>query len=147
MPTIKIVKPTWLTFLSAFDCEKETIVSDLFKLLCLLPMPRPPCPRKVEGSAPVTYFKPAGKPLRDLVEVRLAADEWEALRLADHEGLYHQQAAGCMNVSRQTFDRILRRARTKVASVLVCGHALSIDLEPTPAVSGPRKKSEPPETA
>ena len=89
-------------------------------------MPRPICPRLISHRPPATYFKPAGIPLRDLDEVELAADEVEALRLADHEGLYREEAAGRMQVSRQTFDRIVRRARSKGAEALVRGHALRI---------------------
>ncbi len=89
-------------------------------------MPRPLCPRRIRHGPPADYFKPRGIPLRDLKEVELAADELEALRLADSEGLYREQAAEHMQVSRQTFDRIVRRARAKVAEALVGGHALRI---------------------
>jgi len=90
-------------------------------------MPRPTCPRTISHSPPATYFKPAGIPLRDLEEVLLAADEMESLRLADGEGLYHLDAARRMGISRQTFDRILRRARGKVTAALVGGLALRIE--------------------
>jgi len=90
-------------------------------------MSRPCCPRRITHQPPSTYYKPAGIPLRELQEVELAADELEALRLADVEDLYHTEAAKRMKVSRQTFDRIVRRARQKVAQALVNGHALRID--------------------
>ena len=51
-------------------------------------------------------------------EVLLTLDEYEAIRLADLEGLYQEQAATRMNVSRQTFGRIVEAARRKVADVL-----------------------------
>lgn len=89
-------------------------------------MPRPLCPRRIGHQPPADYFKPAGIPMRDLLEVELQADEVEAIRLADFEGLYREEAANQMGVSRQTFDRIVRRARTKVAEALVGGHALRI---------------------
>ena len=44
--------------------------------------------------------------MASLTEVVLTVDEWEALRLADYEGLYHDTAAREMNVSRPTFGRI-----------------------------------------
>lgn len=50
--------------------------------------------------------------------VELALDEWEALRLADMEGLYHDAAAEQMGISRPTFGRLVERARHKVASAL-----------------------------
>lgn len=90
-------------------------------------MPRPSCPRKIAHLPPATYFKPAGIPLREIREIRLAADELEAMRLADYEGLYNVEAAERMGVSRQTFDRIVNRARKKVAEALVNGCALRIE--------------------
>jgi uncharacterized protein len=89
-------------------------------------MPRPPCPRRIRHTPPSDYFKPAGIPLRDLREITLAPDEMEAIRLADHEDLYNVDAATRMGVSRQTFDRIVRRARRKIAEALVLGQALRI---------------------
>lgn len=72
------------------------------------------------------YFKPRGIPLVQLDEVVLNLDELEAIRLADYEGLYHEQAAEKMNISRPTFGRILGEARRKVAEVIVEGKALNI---------------------
>lgn len=92
-------------------------------------MPRRPCPRTISHSPPATFFKPAGIPMCELEEVSLAADELEALRLADFEGLYHEEAAQRMGVSRQTFDRIIRRARRKVSEALVHGRALRIETQ------------------
>jgi predicted DNA-binding protein (UPF0251 family) len=89
-------------------------------------MPRPLCPRRIAHRPPATYFKPAGIPLYDLQEITLAADEMEAVRLADDEDLYNIEAAERMGVSRQTFDRIVRRARRKIAAALVHGQALRI---------------------
>ena len=62
-----------------------------------------------------------------LLEVRLTVDEFEALRLADLEGRYHEQGGEEMDVSRQTFGRILESARRKVAEALVEGKALRIE--------------------
>ena len=73
-----------------------------------------------------TFYKPQGVPLRMLESVALAVDELEAIRLADLEGLYQEEAAQRMNVSRQTFGRILDAAHKKVADALVNGKALSI---------------------
>lgn len=74
----------------------------------------------------VTYFKPRGVPMRQLNEVYLSMDGFEALRLVDHEGLSHRAAAEQMAVSRQTFGRILSQARATVAKTLVQGLALCI---------------------
>lgn len=100
------------------------------------PMARPTCPRRITHTPPVTYFKPAGIPLRELQEIELEADELEALRLADCEGLYHVEAAKRMKISRQTFDRIVGRARKKVSEALVQGLALRIAASPSPRPEG-----------
>jgi len=56
----------------------------------------------------------------------LTFDEIEAVRLADLEGLYQEDAAKKMKVSRQTFGRIIESAHKKIADALVNGKALSI---------------------
>jgi len=90
-------------------------------------MVRPINCRRV-GSLPESYyFKPKGIPLSVLKEVVLTVDEFEAVRLADLEGLYQEQAAEKMNVSRQTFGRIIESAHKKVAEALVQGKALKIE--------------------
>ena len=56
-------------------------------------MPRPCKCRQIKGAPGAIYFKPRAVPLCELEEVALAMDEFEALRLADLEGLYQQEAA------------------------------------------------------
>ncbi|EGU32544.1 hypothetical protein VIS19158_12882 [Vibrio scophthalmi LMG 19158] len=62
--------------------------------------------------------------MTELQHIELQAEELEALRLADQEGLSQLDAAAQMQVSRQTFGNIVKRARAKVANCLVNGHAL-----------------------
>lgn len=62
-----------------------------------------------------------------LGEVILSIDEFEAIRLADLEGLYQGEAAARMKISRQTFGRIIESAHRKLAEVLVKGKALKIE--------------------
>jgi len=90
-------------------------------------MPRPVRCRRVCVSPTCTYFKPAGIPVSQLQESVVAVDELEALRLADVEGSYHEQAAEQMGISRRTFSRILESARRKVALALLQGMALRIE--------------------
>ena len=90
-------------------------------------MARPRNCRRVGSMPGSNYFKPRGIPLSMLEEVILSLDEFEAIRLADLEGLYQEQAAERMKVSRQTFGRIIESARRKVAEVLVTGKALKIE--------------------
>jgi predicted DNA-binding protein (UPF0251 family) len=63
----------------------------------------------------------------ELEEVVMALDEFEAMRLADLDGLYQEQAAEQMRVSRTTFSRIIDSAHRKVADALVHGKALRIE--------------------
>ena len=95
-------------------------------------MPRPCCQRRVGFVPGVTYFKPAGIPLRDLEEVVVTLDELEALRLADLNGLYQEEAAAQMKISRPTFARVVEAARKKVADALINGKALRLE-GPSPA--------------
>jgi uncharacterized protein len=90
-------------------------------------MARPRNCRRVGSMPGSSYFKPRGIPLSTLEEVVLSVDEFEAIRLADLEGLYQEQAAERMKVSRQTFGRIVETARRKVAKALVEGKALKIE--------------------
>lgn len=75
----------------------------------------------------VTYFKPAGIPLRLLSEVRLAVEEMEAIRLKDLEGLEQEECAQKMSISRPTFHRVLKAARQKVADAFMNGKAIRIE--------------------
>ena len=90
-------------------------------------MSRPKKCRCVACKLNAYYFKPRGIPLVELQEISLLMDEVEALRLADLEGLYHEEAAGKMEVSRATFGRILDGARCKMAEALLKGKALKIE--------------------
>jgi predicted DNA-binding protein (UPF0251 family) len=89
-------------------------------------MPRPKCFRHVCGIPDKNYFKPRGIPVSMLEEVVLRLDEFEAIRLADYEQLYQEEAAKRMNISRQTFGRIIDEAHKKIADVLIKGKSLKI---------------------
>lgn len=92
-------------------------------------MVRPRKCRRICTKAPYSCFKPNGVPTVELAQIELLAEELEALRLADLEGLSQQEGADQMMVSRQTFGNIIKQARFKVASCLVQGKALMIQTE------------------
>ena len=104
--------------------------------------------KRMIGFLPeITYFKPAGIPLRNLPEVVLTMDEIEAIRLAELEDLDQEEAAKKMKVSRVTFLRILHSAHKKIAESLIYGKAIRMkggeyimpNLDGTgPAGQGPR---------
>ena len=90
-------------------------------------MPRPRHFRRVGCLPQANFYKPRGIPLSVLQHITLTVDELEAIRLTDLEGLYQEQAAKKMNISRQTLGRILESAHKKIADALVNGKALSIE--------------------
>lgn len=59
-------------------------------------------------------------------EIALLHEEIEAIYLIDLLGLYQEEAAQKMNVSRPTLSRIIRNARHKVANSLIGGAKLHI---------------------
>lgn len=96
-------------------------------------MPRAKKCRRIGCQPGALFFKPKGIPLCSLEISPLSLDEFEAIRLADLEGLDQAEAALRMNVSRATFGRILERAHRAIAQALVNGQAIAIEpLENTP---------------
>jgi len=59
-------------------------------------------------------------------EIEITADELEAIRLADVEGLSQVEAAELMGISQPTFHRILKEARRKVGKALIEGLRIRI---------------------
>ncbi len=90
-------------------------------------MPRPCCLRHIGFMPNAALFRPAGVPACALEQVTLTLDEVEALRLADLNGFYQEQAAEQMKISRPTFSRIVEEARRKVADALIHGKALRLE--------------------
>ena len=64
-------------------------------------MPRPVKCRIITEMPNHIAFKPVGFPMEELEKVILSLDEYEALRLADFEELYHEIAAEKMNAAGQ----------------------------------------------
>lgn len=88
---------------------------------------RPKRRRRVQNLPPAGRYEPVGVSMDPGQEVELSLDEVEALRLADIEAIYHEEAAKAMGVSRSTYGRVLESARHKVALALWDGSALVID--------------------
>ncbi len=89
-------------------------------------MVRPKKCRMVDSEPDVDYFKPRGVRLRELEEVELGVEEFEALRLKDLEGLDQLKVAKKMGISQPSLHRLLSSARKKVAEALVDGKAIKI---------------------
>jgi len=89
-------------------------------------MPRRRRTRIVQGGPMANIFRPEGILASDVQEVILPVEGLEALRLSDLEKLDQQTAAARMDVSRQTFGRVLSEARELVAEALVMGKMIRI---------------------
>jgi len=90
-------------------------------------MARPRLCRRILAEPSVTYFKPRGIPLRDLEEVTLHVDEFEAIRLKDLEILEQEECAKKMNISQPTFHRLVLSSRKKISDAIVNGKAIKIE--------------------
>jgi len=88
---------------------------------------RPKKTRWVKCAPGERCFKPLCKPLNKLKGVNLTLDEFEAVRLADLEGLKQVEAARKLRISRPTFSRIVSSARNKIADGLVNIKAIRIE--------------------
>ncbi len=90
-------------------------------------MPRNKCLRYIDNNPCCTFYKPAGTPINKLQGVVISLDEYEALRLADLEDMYQEDAAKKMSVSRQTFGRIIESAHKKIADAIINGKTIKIE--------------------
>jgi len=89
-------------------------------------MTRPVKPRYVSFRPIVNAFIPSKQPPWGKEQVILTIEGLEALRLCDFEGFDHEEASKRMNISRQTFGRILNNARRIVADGLINGKEILI---------------------
>ncbi len=87
-------------------------------------MPRPKRPRCIISRPIIKEFRPEG--VEEKGEITLSLEEFEAIRLIDFQGLDQSQAAEIMNVSRQTFGRILKIGRFNLSKALVNAYRLKV---------------------
>jgi len=87
-------------------------------------MPRPSRCRRICGLPEYDRFAPDGAVPTG--EVLLTLDEFEVLRLIDHEKQTHAQCAARMDISRTTVTEIYETARFKVSDALVLGKRIRI---------------------
>lgn len=85
-------------------------------------MARKRCCGRIEQMPCCRRFSPEDQENPQTVTVLL--EELEAIRLKDMVGLEQVDCAATMGVSRATFQRILRSARSKVATALVEGQQI-----------------------
>ena len=88
---------------------------------------RPKKTRWIKCSTAQRIFKPQDKMLSVDKAIVLTLDEFEAVRLLDHEQFSQVQAAKQMRVHRSTVSRIISSARRKIAQALVDINTLKIE--------------------
>ena len=88
---------------------------------------RPKKTRWVKCSTAQRCFKPQNKTSGPNQTIVLSLDEFEAVRLLDHEHCSQIQAAKEMRIHRSTVSRIISSARAKIAQALVDINTLKIE--------------------
>jgi len=89
-------------------------------------MPRPRLRRRIQQHPNIVFYKPQGVPMRNLKNVEITLEEWEALRLKNVKKLDQILAAEKMNTSQSTFQRILKAAQEKISFAIINGWAIKI---------------------
>lgn len=90
-------------------------------------MPRPRKCRKVCCLPKIDSFAPSPEVQESTEVVKLTVDEYETIRLIDHEGFSQEECGEYMKVARTTVQQIYMQARKKLARVLVEGLTLKIE--------------------
>ncbi len=90
-------------------------------------MPRPKKCRRICCNPTTNYFKPCGIPINELKEIVLERDEFDALKYSDIDKLSQDESSDIMQISRQTYGRILQSARKKVSLSIINGYLLKIN--------------------
>ncbi len=90
-------------------------------------MSRPCRRRRIRGNPGSLYFKPTGVRMRDLKEIVLELDEFEAVRLVDSLEMSQEDAGVKMGVSQSTLSRVLKVGRGKIADAICEGNAIRIE--------------------
>ncbi|MFC1624356.1 DUF134 domain-containing protein [Candidatus Omnitrophota bacterium] len=88
---------------------------------------RPKKTRWVKCEPGERCFRPQCKPSNKLDGICMTLDEFEAIRLADYEGLKQEEAAKRLKISRPTFSRIITSAHNKISDALVSIKAIKIE--------------------
>lgn len=88
-------------------------------------MARPRKWRQVCCLPESTQFGPLNKILNDELII-MSVDEYETIRLIDHENLNQEECSERMNIARTTVQGIYFNARKKLADSLVSGKRLLI---------------------
>lgn len=89
-------------------------------------MPRPTKCRKVCHFPEVLEFAPVQERTKKETII-LTIDEYETIRLIDHEGFTQAECSSFMQVARTSVQRIYENARKKLAQCIIDGHPIRIE--------------------
>lgn len=89
-------------------------------------MPRPKKRRKVCSMPANREFAPVGAGFQLADAVMMTVEEYETIRLIDHEGFIQEECARYMKIARTTVQLMYNEARKKLAATLVEGKPLII---------------------
>jgi predicted DNA-binding protein (UPF0251 family) len=90
-------------------------------------MPRPRKLRTVCDVPHDSLFGPKGRCIDEKNIVIMSVDEYETIRLIDHENMTQEECAVQMNIARTTVTSIYHEARKKLASVIVLSAFLKVE--------------------
>lgn len=71
-------------------------------------------------------YKPRGITMKEITTNNVEADEFEAIRICDYEGLSQIEASALMGVSRGTIQRLLNSGRKKIVDSFLNEKAIVI---------------------
>lgn len=71
-------------------------------------------------------YKPVGITMKEITINNIEADEFEAMRICDYEGLSQIEASILMNISRGTVQRLLNSGREKIVDSFLNEKAIII---------------------
>ena len=91
-------------------------------------MPRNKVPRTILNKPKAIFYKPQGICLSKIEIIKIANDEFEAMKLHDFDDLSQIEAAQSMNISQPTFGRILNQAYRKISKAFFEGKAIMIQI-------------------
>ena len=89
-------------------------------------MPRTTKCRRIYGFPDYYSFIPEDADVGSIETITLSLDEFETIRLLDHEGLNQEECAVRMRVARTTVTAMYESARKKLVSAVVEGKRLCI---------------------
>jgi len=90
-------------------------------------MPRRRRCRYISKQPNICLYKPVSSTLREIDDVIIFIEEYEAMHLKDYLGLSQEECAKKMNISQPTFHRLIGSLRKKMSIAFIEGKAIKIE--------------------